>query len=62
MMISAEGEQDDVAVSNSCMHVPFVHIEARIVCESQISPLVEAVYVVVYDIVESLMVSIALKF
>jgi hypothetical protein len=58
MMISAEGEQDDVAVSNSCMHVPFMHNEARIVYEPQTSPLVEAEYVIVYDLVESSIVSV----
>ena len=56
-MISVEGKQDEVAVSNSCMHTPFIHDEARIVCEPQMSPLVEAVYVVVYDVV-NLVVSV----
>ena len=58
MMISLEGEQDDVDVSNSCTHVPFMHIEARIVREPQMSPLREAEYVIVYDVVELLMVSV----
>ena len=57
MMISVEGKQDDVAMSNFWMHIPFVHNEARIVCEPQMLPPVEAVYVVVYDVVEPLMVS-----
>ena len=47
MMISVEGKQDDVVVSNSCMHTPFLHEEAGIVCEPQMSPLVEAVYIIV---------------
>ena len=57
MMISVEGKQDDVAMSNSWMHIPFMHDEARSVREPQMLPLVEAVYVVVYDVVEPLMVS-----
>ena len=52
MTISSEGEQDDVDVSNACTHVPFMHIEVRIVYEPQMSPLGEAEYVIVYDVVE----------
>ena len=57
-MISVEGEQDDAATSNSCMHVPFMHDEAGTVYKPQIDPLVAAVNALVYDIVEPLMVSV----
>ena len=58
MTISMEGKQDDAVMSNSCMHTSLLHSEARIVCEPQMSPLVEAVYVVEYDVVEPLIVSV----
>ena len=41
MTISVEGKQDDVVMSNSCMHTPLLHLEAGIVYEPQTSPLVE---------------------
>ena len=59
MTISVEGKQDDnIVISNSCMHTPLWHSEAGIVSEPQMTPLVEAVYVVVYDVVEPSKVSV----
>ena len=57
MMISNEGKQDDVVTSNSCMHTKLLHWEAGIVYEPQRTSLVEAEYVIVYDVGEPLMVS-----
>ena len=54
---SDEGKQVDVVTSNSCMHIPLVQLEAGIVCEPQMTPLGEAEYVTVYDVVEALIVS-----
>ena len=48
MLISIDGKQDDVVTPNSCMHTPPLHSEAGIVCESQMIPLMEAEYVIVY--------------
>ena len=48
MLTSVDGKQDDVVTSNSCMHTPLLHLEAGIVSEPQVIPLVEAEYVIVY--------------
>ena len=56
MMTSAEGEQEDVAMLNSCIHTPLLHSEAEIVCEPQMTPFVEAEYVIAYVVVKPLMV------
>ena len=56
MAMSDEGKQADVVMSNSCMHIPLVQLEAGIVCEPQMTPLGKAEYVTVYDVVEALMV------
>ena len=53
---SDDGKQVDVVTSNSCLQIP-LHLEAGIVCEPQMTPLGEAEYVTVYDVVEPLMVS-----
>lgn len=57
IVTSLEGKQFDVVMSNSCIHIPPMHFEAGNVCEPQMLPVVEAEYVIVYDIVELLMAS-----